>query len=335
MSFPKHEWLRAVARDKGLDDSYARVAMDLSTSTSVDDGTFCVRQKTVAERMGRDVRSVKRAYAALKIAGYIEWVAAGKRGRGYLSGDTWRLRFPQVGSGDDCVTTSVSGDDSSPEVVTRGAISGDDSSPEVVTTQAADLPSASENGVPVVLNEGLYEGLEGGAAPDEPESLDAEAVPDSANAHPPQNQSANRIDPADAWVDAELVDDHHDPEPPLYCKRHMPDGTDDSCPACGNRRRVHERWERRQPVDSKLRAWAALALEARELESRQVAVTAGAAAPERDVAEAAHGSATREPPSWVPGPDGRPRCRRHGHLPTAPADCTQCHDVAMAAGESA
>src|SRR4051794_36998856 len=90
MSFPKHEWLRAVARDKGLDDSYARVAMDLSTSTSVDDGTFCVRQKTVAERMGRDVRSVKRAYAALKIAGYIEWVATGKRGRGYLSDDTWR-----------------------------------------------------------------------------------------------------------------------------------------------------------------------------------------------------------------------------------------------------
>lgn len=96
MSFPKHEWLRRVARDKSLDDSYARVAMDLSTSTSVDDGTFCVRQKTVAERMGRDVRSVKRAYAALKNAGYIEWVAAGKRGRGYLSGDTWQLRFPRL-----------------------------------------------------------------------------------------------------------------------------------------------------------------------------------------------------------------------------------------------
>jgi hypothetical protein len=261
MSFPKHEWLRAVARDKGLDDSYARVAMDLSTSTSIDDGTFCVRQKTVAERMGRDIRSVKRAYAAPKLAGYIEWVAAGQRGRGYLSGDTWRLRFPQVGSGDDCVTTYGrsddfpqvgSGDDSSPEVVTRGAISGDDSSLEVMTTQAADLPSEQRESQAVVLNEGLYEGLEGGAAPAEPEPLDAEAVPDPANVLPSEESSRNSETSSNemaSWV--------RGPYGPR-CRKHVNHPDPPKCPGCRDAREAEQaaaaerkRTERRILADAK------------------------------------------------------------------------------------
>lgn len=175
-------------------------------------------------------------------------------------------------------------------------------------------------------------GEEDRGAPDEP--LDAETVADPANAHPPQNQPANRTDPADAWVDAEVVDGDPDPEPPLYCKRHMPDGTDDSCGACKGRRIAHERWGRRQPGDSKLRAWAALALEMRAAETPAVS-----AAPEGDAGgtpdESAHDSARHEPPSWVPGPDGQPRCRRHGHRKVAPVDCSGCRDAAIAAGKSA
>ncbi|SLE60997.1 Uncharacterised protein [Mycobacteroides abscessus subsp. massiliense] len=253
MSFPKHEWLRAVARDKRLDDSYARVAMDLSTSTSIDDGTFCVRQKTVAERLGRDVRSVKRAYAALKLAGYIEWVAAGKRGRGYLSGDTWRLRFPhvrsgdaggttygsgddfpQVGSGDARGTTSVSGDAGGQEVVTPVAISGDAGGQEVVTTQAADLLSEQRELRSVVLNEGLYGGLEGGAAPAESESLDAEGVPDPANDLPaeksPRNSETATSDMA-PWV--------RGPYGPR-CRKHVNHPDPPKCHGCRDAREADE-----------------------------------------------------------------------------------------------
>lgn len=35
-----------------------------------------------------------------------------------------------------------------------------------------------------------------------------------------------------------------------------------------------------------------------------------------------------EPPAWIPGPDGRPRCRRHAHLEAPPNDCTRCRGIA-------
>jgi hypothetical protein len=156
---------------------------------------------------------------------------------------------------------------------------------------------------------------EGGARAAEPEPLDAEIVPDPANAPSPSNQFAKQTEPADAWVDAELVDDDPDPAPQPYCDLHMPHGTDNSCGACGRRRRTFEKWEQRQQT--------------RWLQT----VFAKTAEPEQTVRR--RPKPKPEPPSWVPGPDGRPRCRRHGHLPTAPVDCTQCHDVAIADGETA
>ncbi|GFG98130.1 hypothetical protein [Mycobacterium timonense] len=157
-------------------------------------------------------------------------------------------------------------------------------------------------------------GEEGCAVPDEPGPLDAEIVPDPANAHPPQNQP-DSTDPADAWVEAELVDDDPDPEPQQYCDRHMPHGTDGNCGACGRRRRIREKWEQRQQT-SLLRGIFSKTAEPPQPVRRQ---------PEP----------RPEPPSWVPGPDGRPRCRRHGHRKVAPVECAGCRDAAIAAEESA
>jgi len=96
MGFPKHEWHRAVSRDQRLTDGAARVAIDLSTSASPEDGTFCVRQQTVADRMGRSIRFVETSWAALARCGYIERVEERKRGRGYHRANTYRLAFPEM-----------------------------------------------------------------------------------------------------------------------------------------------------------------------------------------------------------------------------------------------
>ncbi|WP_197381450.1 hypothetical protein [Mycolicibacterium mengxianglii] len=63
-------------------------------------------------------------------------------------------------------------------------------------------------------------------------------------------------------VDGEVVDAAPDPEPQRYCDRHMPDGTDDKCGACGRRRRTHEAWEVRNPhrvmgrITAKVLGWS-------------------------------------------------------------------------------
>ena len=60
--------------------------------------------------------------------------------------------------------------------------------------------------------------------------------------------------------DAFSSDGH--PEPPLFCSLH-PTGTQERCGPCGDARRVHDAWKRRQPAplvgaDAKGAAWQAL-----------------------------------------------------------------------------
>lgn len=189
----------------------------------------------------------------------------------------------------------------------------------------ANLPSVGE-----------FEEPSGGenARATEDEPLDVETVPDYGNAPTPPDISKDkpqqlnvadvepasrelvtqRIDDVDA-IDGVVVDDHPEPAPQPYCDQHMPNGTDSSCGACGRRRRIREKWEQRQQT------WLLRGIFSKGAEPAQ---------PVRRQPEP-----KPEPPSWVPGPDGGPRCRRHGHLPTAPVDCTRCHDAAIAAEESA
>jgi hypothetical protein len=164
--------------------------------------------------------------------------------------------------------------------------------------------------------------------------LDAEPVPDDGNDPPPPDSSDEKpqlldveevepasrelvtqcIDGIDAIV-GEVVDDP-EPEPQPYCDRHMPRGTDNSCGACGRRRRIREAWAQRQN---------ALFMER---------ILAKAAEPARPEPAPWQPAPKPEPPAWIPGLHG-PRCRRHGHLEFAPADCAGCRGAAVAARESA
>ena len=151
----------------------------------------------------------------------------------------------------------------------------------------------------------------------------------------------DRTDP-DVLLDAELVDGDPDPEPPLFCDRH-PNDTEAPCGPCAGWRRAHERWERRHPSPppkSKLRAWAEFVEELRAAEQRAEEARAADEGEEPPLeaieAKAAPAAKPRpKPPGWVPGPNGQPRCRRHAHLPFAPARCDGCRDAETAAGESA
>ncbi|WP_126315847.1 hypothetical protein [Mycobacterium neumannii] len=168
-------------------------------------------------------------------------------------------------------------------------------------------------------------------------SLNAEPVPNDGNDPPPPDSSDKKpqlvdveeVEPASRELVTQRIDgidgidaivgevaDDPEPEPQPYCDRHMPRGTDNSCGACGRRRRIREVWAQRQN---------ALSLER---------ILAKAAEPARPERAPWHPVPKPEPPSWIPGLHG-PRCRRHGHLQFAPADCAGCRGAAVAAGESA
>jgi hypothetical protein len=70
-----------------------------------------------------------------------------------------------------------------------------------------------------------------------------QAVPDPGNALSPRDLHLQKND----IIDAELIDGPPpDPEPPEFCRRHMPHGTDESCGGCMRARKMHEAWGRRQ-----------------------------------------------------------------------------------------
>lgn len=58
---------------------------------------------------------------------------------------------------------------------------------------------------------------------------------------PPSLPSANSNQEI---LDAEIVDD--DPEPPKFCRAHMPYGTSDPCGPCKIAREINEAWSQRQ-----------------------------------------------------------------------------------------
>lgn len=208
------------------------------------------------------------------------------------------------------------------ESITRNAASSCGETQQAGAAKSPNLP------IPEELEEG---GEKARAA--EPEPLDVETVPGHGDAHPPPNFSDREPQPLDVEtveptgrelvtqrvegmdeVVGELVDDDPDPEPQRYCDRH-PNGTDNSCGACGRRRKIREEWQQRQQARFLMTAFSKTAEPAPPVHREPLPKP--------------------EPPAWVPGPDGQPRCRRHGHLPTAPTGCIQCRNAAVAAEESA
>jgi hypothetical protein len=177
-----------------------------------------VRQATIAENCGTDVRTVKRAYRALRDGRWIELVAR----RGRQSGvDQYRLRFPDgTELGDTNGPSPVEGDGP------RGHERSTKGTPTVTLGDTAE-PASSENDDLKGIGKGIGEGGCG---------ADATAAPA----------------PADSFWN--FNDD--DPEPPRYCPRH-PNGTEADCRACGRYGRKHDAWLDREPERHRKRtkAW--------------------------------------------------------------------------------
>ncbi len=88
----KFDWVYALSADPGIHGTHKHIGTYIALrNLERHEPTFRVRQATVAENCGTDVRTVKRAYRALRDGGWIELVAR----RGRQSGvDQYRLRFP-------------------------------------------------------------------------------------------------------------------------------------------------------------------------------------------------------------------------------------------------
>lgn len=194
---------------------------------------WCASHNDIGEALGGVHRdSIRRALVKLQATGELLAIPAerryGDRAQAYRVPDL-PLRGMQQGS--DLPLRENA------ESITRNTASSCGETQQAAAAKSPNLPITGE------LEE--HSVGENGAAPAGVEPLDAEAVPDPANAHPQLNRPARQTDPAAAWVDAELVDDDPDPEPQPYCDRHMPHGTDARCGACKRRRQAHEAWQQR------------------------------------------------------------------------------------------
>ncbi len=221
----KFDWIYTLMRDRRLDETYRYVGVCIALKSVLTNGdmTFHVRQETVAENCGSALRTVQRAYAELREYGYIDLVQARRRGP-RANADKYRLTIPELpanlaGNSEELPATGGR--------VTRH--SRQSYPPLVAELPATTNAETSENDALKVLKR-FKKGLERGAA--------------SAASH---SQSI----PADEnnIIEAELVDDPPDPEPPQYCPDHMPHGTGTKCSGCKVARLNYERWQERNPAD--------------------------------------------------------------------------------------
>ncbi len=302
------KWQDTVRQFKPIPVAQRLVIAHIGATANPDGRNAWRANDKLVEQLGVSPETVKRARTAGVRYGLMVVTKSAPRSRGNRKTHEYRLVMPANRNDSISGVSSdlTNGDTTNDLVGSADSVSGVTDDPLVGSAECT--PSVIASGI-----------TSGGRDPraEEPELLDAEVVPDPANGPSPHNQRAKQTDTADAWVDAELVDDEPDPEPQLHCDRHMPDGTDSSCGACGRRRRIREKWEQRQQT------WLLRGIFPNPAEPAEPVPTVRRPAPPKP-----------EPPSWVPGPDGRPRCRRHGHLQTAPVDCTRCHDAAIAAEES-
>jgi hypothetical protein len=113
----------------------------------------------------------------------------------------------------------------------------------VTPDEATDKIDEATDTQGVVLNgsiNGSINGREWRARESEP--IDVESVPDPGNAL----SSLVLLSESDI-IDGELVDDPpSDLEPPKYCRKHMPNGTDVKCGGCKHMREQHKTWTQRE-----------------------------------------------------------------------------------------
>jgi hypothetical protein len=199
---------------------------------------FRIRQSTVAARTGEGERTVQRAYKRARDLGYLTVVGQRERGL-YGKADEYRLMVPAETQKvpDSLAGTSVVVPDRNGGSTRQKRTKYPTETAEVpdransVTCENADPISSLEKFSIEVLEREVQAAVE---------PLDVHAVPDHSDA-----LSLDLIDEKN-YVDAELVDEPHDPEPPEFCDAHMPYGTGDYCGPCKPRRINHGRWKQRQ-----------------------------------------------------------------------------------------
>ena len=85
------EWLGKIAANRNITHLQARVAIALAGFINTKSGEAWPSQARLAESIGADVRTVRRALSALVTLGFLESVSTG-RGRGIAS--RYRMAFP-------------------------------------------------------------------------------------------------------------------------------------------------------------------------------------------------------------------------------------------------
>lgn len=89
----KFEWLARVMEDKRISDA-RRLVLVYSCLQFERQLTFCIRQATVAQRVGVHRDTVSDALRQARELGWLELVRERQRGRGYTKGNELRLTFP-------------------------------------------------------------------------------------------------------------------------------------------------------------------------------------------------------------------------------------------------
>lgn len=313
-------------RHAGLTHGEYRVAVELAEHSNRDDPIVWPSVAALADVCAMTERGVQGILSSLSAKGVATRVSSTKGGRGNTN--RWRLliKTPNDASGFTAGSEAETPNETAQKPRTKLHKTPNRRSPEVVRSSSLEGGEGARARADEPTDEPLD--VDAVADPDDepptPEDLPANKQPSEPEAVEPATGEvvAQRIDDMDGGtiVDGEIVETDSDPEPPLECAKHRNWPIDIERPNCHACRRV------REANQSAHDAWT----------FRALCISGSPAEPAKPAPAPRHDPKPRPvPPSWVPGPDGRPRCRRHGHLPTAPVDCTRCHDAAIAAGKSA
>ena len=224
----KFDWINVLAADTTLAESYKFVGTIIAIKSVLTRGdmVFHIRQTSVATNCGTSLRTVKRAYAALKDHGYIELVDNRRRGP-RANADKYRLTLPELSAN----LAPHSEEELGANGGTVRCHSGTSYVPNLSELGATPNAETSGNDTLKVFKKVIEKGLERGgcAGAAEAASLSASFIPDE-----------------EQIFDAEIVDDApQDLEPNQYCKAHIPFGSDSPCGPCKIARLAHEAWTER------------------------------------------------------------------------------------------
>jgi len=228
--FSKLQWISAVLRAPVPPVQRAVIA-EIGLHANSQGRNAWRANARIMDELGVSLDTVKRARRAAVECGLMVVTKPAPKGAGNTRTAEYRLTMPPING---CATAPISGDkwvQHSAEMGAAQPINGCSTAPEMGAEIAPPLGSSLGNPL----------GRELGAPADD-EPLDVTAVPDPGNALSLQDDLLDQTN----IIDAEPVDEPHDPEPPEFCDEHMPYGTGKRCPDCRIAREHHERWKERR-----------------------------------------------------------------------------------------